>query len=229
MKGFDRNIRYSLMWVKKISIYTYAVALLFELWFWFLGTVNVNSVQEFFINYIRYAVFVGALLILLFTAVNMVTVFNQMVSYGCTRKCAAWGMICTNVLTVLCQLVINALVYLVFHIIFGGGLLSAGMIMMLINLYLIMTALSPLAGVAVYLWGKVGYFILVCGTSALMGGCMGFLIGGIQDGDALVMSLFNDGLADVTINAIVMPVAVAAIVLTGFLLVKITARAEVKG
>lgn len=229
MKGFDRNIKFSLMWVKKISIYTYGTAILFELWFWLLGIVEVHTVKDFCMNYVTYAVFLGGLYIFLYTAINMVTVFNQIVSYGCTRKCAALGMVCTNVLVALFQLAVNLVMYAVFNIIFGGNIFTAGLIMMAVNMYLIVIAISPLAGLAVFAWGKIGYYIIVVGTCGAAGGCIGGLIGGMEDGDTKVFSLITNNLASVHANMIVTPIAIVVIVLTAILLVKVTARTEVRG
>lgn len=229
MKGFDRNIKFSLMWVKKISIYTYVTALAFELWFWLLGITEVHTVKDFCMNYITYAVFSGVLFMFLYFAVNMVTVFDQIVSYGCTRKCAALGMVCTNVLTSLFQLAVNLVIYAVFSIIFGGNIFTAGLIMMCINIYLIVTAISPLAGLAVFAWGKIGYYIIIMGSCGALGGCMGTIIGQIEDGNVKLFSLISNYLASVSINMIVTPIAIAVIVLTTVLLVKVTARTEVRG
>lgn len=229
MKGFDRNIKFSLMWLKKISIYTYGTAILLELWFWVLGVSEIHTVKDFCMNYIEYSVTVGCLFIFVYTAANMVTVFDQIVSYGCTRKCAALGMVCTNILVVLFQIAVNAVVYAIFSMIFGGSTLNAGMIMMYINSYLVIAAISPLAALAVYEWGKIGYYIIVVGSCGGFGGLMGGLIGSAEDGNSVMLSLITDKFASVSLNLIIMPIAVAAIILTAILLVKATARSEVKG
>ena len=58
---------------------------------------------------------------------------------------------------------------------------------------------------------------------------MGIIIGEIEDGNVKLFSLISNYLASVSVNMIVTPIAIAVIVLTTVLLVKVTARTEVRG
>jgi hypothetical protein len=228
MKGFERNVRFSLMWVRRISFYTYIAAFALVLWFWFLDVSSVNSVSDFILNYIGMSASLGAIYIFLYTAINVSTVLHQEVSYGSTRKGAAVGMILTNLMTIAAQLIINGLLYVAATLIGGKSFMGAGMVLFVVNIYLILAAIAPLASIAVFKLGKIGYYVIVVGACFIMGGFAGFLIGGINSGAEFYVSLFFTKFLSVPINLAVMAAAVVCIALTGALLVFVTRNMEVK-
>jgi hypothetical protein len=228
MKGFERNVRFSLMWVRRITFYTYIAAFALVLWFRFLDVASINSVSDFILSYMRMAVGLGSIYIFLYTAINVSTVLHQEVSYGSTRKGAAVGMILTNLMAIAAQLIINGILYAAGALIDGKSFMGVGAVLFVLNIYLILAAIAPLASVAVFKLGKIGYYVIVVGACFIMGGLAGFLIGGISSGDEYYMELFLTKFLSVPINLAVMAAAVVCIVLTGELLVFVTRNMEVK-
>lgn len=225
MKGFDRNVRYSLWWTKKMLLYTYGGSIFLIAWFWLIGTLEIKSVSDIFTAYISMSVYMGTLLILIYTSVNMGTSFYQEISYGCTRKCAAIGIMFGNLFTAFFQSVINLISLFAIHMILGEPMPDMFTILCCACVYVFIIAVSPFAGLAVLFWGRIGYYTVVLAMIGVGSGIIGagmFILN--ETGDNIVKYFVQSHL----IVAAALIILMLLIVMVTFIFVHITRKVEVR-
>lgn len=170
MQEYSRTIKYSRSWILQMTIIVVAGAALCLMLYMVCGIEKSQGLSEIMAVYPGYLTLIGGLFIGVTGYSSMAMMVPLQISYGCTRRSAAFGILFMNIMLAVILLVIAGIWYGL-GIGIGVNTFSINTVFAVLDIYLFVLGMSFFEGPIMVKYGKKGYsaIIMICSMVCSVG------------------------------------------------------------